>query len=520
MGTSPGDAYAPLPLAVVVGLLILTYVVSYARWQARSRGRPLPPGPWCLPFIGNIFHMRRPELWRAHRELCEKYGDIVYVPVLGQSIVVLGGPQAIYDLLDKRSAVTSDRQRSVLIPLSGQDFNIAFMPYGSWWRRHRREFTQHFLPVVNAGHLEAQRQSSLLFLRKLLKDPTHLCDHIRYTFSASIVKVTYGIDVAEEDDANIALMEKTLEGFQAFSPGRFLVQYLPILQHVPTWWPVVGSQLRELKSWRTAAREVKQAMYSQTHEALVRGEANESVLSGMLDRLSEHGRTIPPEEQEIAKNVCITAFEGAADTAFSTLQFFFQAMTLYPGVQKKAQAELDSVVGPDRLPDHSDKASLPYVNALLKETLRWQNVVPMSLPHYTVEDIEYRGYFIPKGTILSPQTWACMHDPAVYPEPERFLPDRFLHDGKLDAEVRDPTDFVFGYGRRVCPGKYFAETALFINMATILHVFDITPPIDEHGNAIAIEPTLAGSFLLYPEDCRCTVKPRTAQAEALILGGH
>ena len=82
------------------------------------------------------------------------------------------------------------------------------------------------------------------------------------------MKVTYGIDVAENDDANITLMEKTLEGFQAFSPGRFLVQYLPILQHVPKWLPLVGSQLRELKSWRTAAREVKQTMYSRTQESL------------------------------------------------------------------------------------------------------------------------------------------------------------------------------------------------------------------------------------------------------------
>ncbi|RPD62674.1 cytochrome P450 [Lentinus tigrinus ALCF2SS1-7] len=520
MGISSNESLISSSLVAIVGLLILTYVVSYARWQARSHGRPLPPGPKCLPLVGNIFHMRKPELWKAHRELCKTYGDIVYVPVLGQSIVILGGPQSIFDLLDKRSAVTSDRQRSVLIPLSGQDFNIAFMPYGSWWRHHRREFTHHFLPVVNAGHLEAQRQSSLLFLRKLLKDPARLCDHIRYTFSASIVKVTYGIDVAEHDDPNIALMEKTLEGFQAFSPGRFLVQYLPILQHVPTWWPIVGSQLQELKSWRTAAREVKQAMYSKTQESLLHGEGTESVLSGLLDKLGENGRAVSLEEQEIAKNVCITAFEGAADTAFSTLQFFFQAMSLYPEAQKKAQAELDIVVGPDRLPDHSDKAALPYVNALLKETLRWQNVVPMSLPHYTTEDIEYRGYFIPKGTILSPQTWACTHDPEAYPEPERFLPDRYLHQGQLNADVRDPTDFVFGYGRRVCPGKYFAETALFINVAMILHVFDITPPLDEHGNAVVVEPKLAGSFLLYPEDCRCTIKPRSPLAASLILGGH
>ena len=81
------------------------------------------------------------------------------------------------------------------------------------------------------------------------------------------------------------------------------------------------------------------------------------------------------------------------------------AMTMHPEVQKKAQQELDAVVGPDRLPTHSDRKFLPYLNAVMKEVLRWQNTLPTGVPHYTTEDIEYRGYFIPKGTNLIPQTW-------------------------------------------------------------------------------------------------------------------
>ena len=80
-------------------------------------------------------------------------------------------------------------------------------------------------------------------------------------------------------------------------------------------------------------------------------------------------------------------------------------MSLYPDVQKKARAELDAVVGPERLPNFSDKESLPYVYAILKETLRWQNAMPTTPPHYTSKDMEYRGYFIPKGTMLVPQRW-------------------------------------------------------------------------------------------------------------------
>ncbi|KAI0699910.1 cytochrome P450 [Cerioporus squamosus] len=237
----------------LVAFLVLSYIVSFLKWRKRSRGYPLPPGPKSLPYIGNVVHMRKPELWKAHKELCKQYwcvtlrsGDVVYVPVLGQDVVVLGSPQAIFDLLDRKSAVTSDRQQNPTIPLSGHYFNVAFMPYGHWWRRHRQVFTRHFLPITSEP-LAIQRSSALLFLRKMLNDPTNLIEHIRYTFSASIVKTTYGVDVAPDNDKNVALMEKVLQSVQAFAPGRFLVQYFPILSRVPTWFPVVGPHTENIE---------------------------------------------------------------------------------------------------------------------------------------------------------------------------------------------------------------------------------------------------------------------------------
>ena len=90
---------------------------------------------------------------------------------------------------------------------------------------------------------------------------------------------------------------------------------------------------------------------------------------------------------------------------YATLQSFFIAMFLYPEVQRKAQAELDAIVGPHRLPDHSDRPNLPYINALVKEAVRWIPALPFSLPHMNTEDMEYNGYFIPAGSILLPNTW-------------------------------------------------------------------------------------------------------------------
>ena len=142
-------------------------------------------------------------------------------------------------------------------------------------------------------------------------------------------------------------------------------------------------------------------------------------------------------------------------------------MLLFPEVQKKAQAELTAVVGAHRLPEFDDEPSLPYVRALIKELLRWRSVVPLSVPHRSVEDDEYRGYFIPKGTIVISNIWcgiyvstchykyiingicrAYSRDPVAYPDPEAFMPERFLKDGKLNPDVQDPAAIAFGYGRR------------------------------------------------------------------------
>ncbi|KAI0693294.1 cytochrome P450 [Cerioporus squamosus] len=501
--------------ALVLIILAVSYALSLARWHRRSRGRPLPPGPKSWPFIGNFSHMRKPELWRAHDELCKRYGELVYLPVMGREMMILGSPRVVTELLDKRSAVTSDKPPSALITLTGQDGNISLMRYGAWWRRHRRAFWQHFFPAASEQYQPIQCRSTQVFLQKLLEDPTHLVEHIRYTFTSSIIKIIYGLDVADKNDQYIAMMEKILEGGEAFVPGRYYVEFLPFLRHIPGWVPGAGFQ-KDFAVWRHASEWVRNVIPEHTKEGMIDGGTSQSVLAQLLEKMDEEDPLNYSEEFEIAKSVALTSYEGGADTTYSTLQTFFLAMACYPDVQKKAQAELDAVVGPSRLPDHSDRRDLPYINAMVKEALRWGPVLPFSLPHRSIEDMEYDGYFIPAGTTLVPNTWACLHDPEAYPDPEHFVPERFLRDGKLDTSVCDPARFAFGYGRRICPGRYFAEASLFINIAMVLHVFDISPPLDETGRATPIQLRMTNRIVSYPEDCRCTIKPRNEQARQLI----
>lgn len=219
-----------------------------------------------------------------------------------------------------------------------------------------------------------------------------------------------------------------------------------------------------------------------------------------------------------------------------TIQTFFLAMACFPEAQRKAQAELDAVVGADRLCDFIDCESLTYVSALYKEVLRWHTVTPLGVAHHTSEDCEYKGYRIPKGTIVLWNSWyvtrsqirrhdstwtvirAFTQDSIDYPDPEVFNPDRFLKDGKLNSDVRDPNTFAFGYGRRcvpcsrpgawfrhliialaalrMCPGHHFADAELLMLFASVLHAFDIGPPLDDSGRALPLEPRFITNQLL------------------------
>ena len=123
-------------------------------------------------------------------------------------------------------------------------------------------------------------------------------------------------------------------------------------------------------------------------------------------------------------------------------------MVLNPDVVRKAQEELDRVVGKEHLPDFSDKDRLPYIDALVKELFRWNPPLPVSVPRRVTQDDVYRGYFIPAGTTVMENIWAVFRDPNLYPDPEVFNPDRFLKDGEINPLIFNPEDRVFGTGRR------------------------------------------------------------------------
>ena len=149
-------------------------------------------------------------------------------------------------------------------------------------------------------------------------------------------------------------------------------------------------------------------------------------------------------------------YAGGADTSVASLNTLVMAMVLYPEVQEKAQAEIDRVVGNERLPDMSDRKNLPYVEALYKEVLRWHPVAPLGVPHRLTTKDTWGKFTLPKGSMIITNLWAMgqtEEDSSLF-KPERHMPQ----PGKNGVHI-DPRDYVFGFGRRICPGKELADAS-------------------------------------------------------------
>lgn len=171
------------------------------------------------------------------------------------------------------------------------------------------------------------------------------------------------------------------------------------------------------------------------------GLAQPSLTQELLD---EYRGAPNSHEEFIIKWSANAIYGGGADTTVSASISFYYWMLQYPEIHRRAQAEIDAVVGTDRLPTFADREYLPYVNALIKEVLRCSPIIPINLPHKGIEDTIYNGHLIPKGALILVNIYSLLHDPDTYKNPDEFRPERYLGE---NPEL-DPSNMVFGFGRR------------------------------------------------------------------------
>ncbi|KAL4259189.1 cytochrome P450 family protein [Pleurotus pulmonarius] len=492
----------------------LAFLYLLALLHRRSKKRlPLPPGPPADPLIGHLRVMPTQKHEQVFHEWSKLYGDVIHLKVLGSNMIVLNSVEAATDLLEKRSAQYSDRPNVTVYLELGWDPILVFLPYGPRFRKHRQLLQSHFSQHAGPKFQPIQFQNALILAQGLTENTSDF-QHLlgRYT-TAVVMRIAYGHQITSDDDEFVKIAHDsgwTLNN--AGPPGGTMVDLFPILMNLPSWFP--GTYYASFaRKWRWAAEALHNRPYEYVKKRMAEGTAQPSFLQEQLEATS--GKTLTKDEIGDIKGSAAVIFAAGGETTWASLETFFLAMLHYPDVQKKGQEEIDRVIGPDRLPTFDDFDSLPYVQCVTQEILRWHPAGPLGVPHRSTEDDTYRGMFIPKGSIVFSNIMGMALDENVYAEPTKFNPDRFLPKSQ-GGNAEPHLGAAFGFGRRICPGRHLAAASIWIAVAMIFATVQITKAKDESGKEITPDLDFETGITSRPKRFRCTTAPRSDRAARLL----
>ncbi|KAJ9627782.1 hypothetical protein H2203_002999 [Taxawa tesnikishii (nom. ined.)] len=530
-------------LLALVGLAA-TYVVLQSRKDVKiPKGLRSVPGPKGLPVVGNT-HQLEAQPQRHLQQLAREYGELFQIKIGWENWVFVNSPQAVKEILDKQSAVTSGRYPApVLQDLVSGGMRFLLMGYTPTWRKLRAIVHNKLLtPRASEGfkpsqEFEAKQLVHDLYARNgdqksfytavrrhvpknctLLHQKHQSLTSTRYSTSVMMTS-TYGRRVPEWDCEDVREVYGLMQEFsESAAPGAFLADMIPPLAKIPVWmqwWRkrALKYQDRQTKIWMK--------YWTDLNKQIAEKRAPDCFVKQFIETDYKTQGISDLQGAFLAGSM----IEAGSETTSSSLNSCIKYLAANPSVQARANEEISKVVGDSRSPTWDDEPNLPFVRAMIKEVLRIRPVTNIGTPHYSTGDVIYKDYFIPKGTVISIHQYAIHYDPSHYANPDAFDPSRFLgHPQKAgfyaahpDPYARDHFDF--GAGRRICPGMHLAENSLYITLSKILWAFEILPPLGDDGREEEVDVSDAayedgGNTLPKPFKVRFAV--RNAKKEAVL----
>lgn len=332
--------------------------------------------------------------------------------------------------------------------------HIMFKPYDEDFLLHQRLEAPVLSPRASVCYTPIQDLESKQLLKNVL-DGSNEYPKLFEQFSASVVySLTFGQRIITGEEWQLKESHESLQNLvDALQTGAWIVDAFPVLNHLPS----------ALAPWKRTA-EIWYQKWAKLHMANFTDAQNRVGWNWAKDfRASKEAQNLT--EMQVAWDLGILCDAGIETTSIS-LQIFITACLASPGFIVAAQDELDRVVGTERLPCFDDLDNLPYIQAVVEENFRWRHLLPTGVPHATSSDDFYKGFWIPKDSLIVPLYSAMRKDSSLYNDVEEFRPERWL--GKSQ-----PSNF--GYGRRICPGRFIARNNLGIVIARLLWGFNVRP---------------------------------------------
>ncbi|KAH9312145.1 hypothetical protein KI387_027180, partial [Taxus chinensis] len=442
-----------------------------------------PPGPRALPIIGH-FHLMTDNTKPIHQiisSLSAKYGPIMHLRFGSRSVLVISSSELAKQCYSTNDLAFASRPQLAQGKHLGYNYYLlAWAPYGAYWRNVRKicvlellssKRIQFFRPTRTR---EISKAINSLFQQGLLQHNIINMNKFFFQLSFNLLMAMIIGDQYFEDKSGISYSElkHTIEESVVLHGAICIGDYIPWLK----WFDLQGYE----KAMKNAQRKLDtylQRIVEKHRENQSKKEQDEMDFIDVL--ISEEEDEAISDKDAFVKATAMQMLLGGTETSSVVLEWALSLLLSHPHALEKAQEELDSKIGRNRVVEESDIGQLNYLQAIVKETLRLYPPAPLVVPHKSIEDCIVGGFHIPAGTTLMINVWEIHRDEKVWNKPLEFIPERFMEVGG-EREIGNIYNMQecefqmlpFGAGRRGCPGVSLAMCTMHITLARLLQGFN------------------------------------------------
>ncbi|GJM98691.1 hypothetical protein PR202_ga15721 [Eleusine coracana subsp. coracana] len=460
------------PWAVCLIIVLATVLFLKTILSRGRRACNLPPGPKPWPIIGNL-NLIGSLPHRSIHALSKKYGPLMQLQFGSVPVVVGSSEEMAKFFLKTHDAVFADRPRFAVGKYSAYEYSdLLLAPYGPYWRQARKICAAELFSAKRLESLQHIRDEEVRVLLRNLDRVSgcvvRLKDHLQMMMLGVISRMVLGKKyIGEGTSLSSEEFMEMMKEFSVLNGVLNIGDFFPWLD----WLDLQGYVRRMKRMGKMSDRFLEPIL--EEHDERRRLEGDAFVPRDMVDvllQLADDPNLEVPLSRNNVKAITQDLLIAATDTSAMTVEWAISELLKNPELLANATEELDNVIGRDRLVTETDLPHLPYIEAVLKETMRLHPPAPLLPPHLSRENTSVNGYAIPAGTIALVNVWAIARDPMLWEAPEEFQPERFV-GSMVDVKGQHFELLPFGSGRRMCPGYGLGLKMMMLSLANLLHGF-------------------------------------------------
>ncbi|XP_059655126.1 cytochrome P450 736A117-like [Cornus florida] len=464
-------------------------LVFLLKWFSNPKTKTnLPPSPSKLPIIGNL-HQLGLFPHRSLQSLAQKYGSLMLLHLGSKPVLIASSAEAASEILKTNDLVFSTRPKSSIASRLFYGKDIAFVPYGEYWRQVRSICVHNLLnnKTVQSFHTVREEETTLL-VEKIKRSssssssPVNLTEMLISLTSDVVCRIALGVKYSERGDKKLKeLFGEFMELLGVFDVGDY-IPWLAWLNHLNGLNAKVERVANELDKFMEAVVEehIDSQLRKSNGGTNVEDEGDKDFVDVLLRIQRENMSTDFPLNRDSIKAIILDMFTAGTDTTYTALEWTMTELFRHPKVMKKLQNEVREIAKGKEDITEDDLEKMHYLKAVMKESMRLHTPAPLLIPRESTQDVKVMGYDIAAGTQVFINASAIGRDPSLWEDTNEFLPERFLNTS-IDYKGQDFQLIPFGSGRRGCPGTLFAMTLNELAVAKLVLKFDFALPNGTRG---------------------------------------